>query len=161
RGVAMKRRMTLRSGGTAIAARAGIVSGMLISSLFINGANASELIYYPLNPSFGGNPLNGPVLMNSAQAQNKHTDPSAGAARAGFEPKSALQQFNETLERSILNRLASSASASISGPGLGLQPGTVETGNFVIDIVDLGGGLLRITTTDKVNGTSSSFEVAS
>ena len=153
--------MKLRSAGAAKAVRAGLLSGMLAGSVSINGAGASELVYYPLNPSFGGNPLNGPVLMNSAQAQNKHTDPSAGSGRAGLEPKTPLQQFNETLERSILNRLASSASANITGPGFGLQPGTVETGNFVIDIVDLGGGQLRITTTDKVNGTSSSFEVAS
>ncbi len=133
----------------------------MVSALALTPSVASELVYYPLNPSFGGSPLNGPVLMNSAQAQNKHTDPSASAARAGITQKTPLEQFNETLERSILNRLAASASASISGPGMGLQPGTVETGNFLIDIVDLGGGLLRITTTDKTNGTSSSFEVAS
>ncbi|MCI2808562.1 curli assembly protein CsgF [Eoetvoesiella caeni] len=127
-------------------------------------ATASELVYFPLNPSFGGSPLNGPVLLNSAQAQNKYTDPdldSGSAARSAITAKTPLQQFNDTLERSILNRLASNASASIMGTGSGLQPGTVETGNFVINIVDLGGGMLRITTTDKSNGTSSSFEVAS
>lgn len=127
-------------------------------------ATGSELVYFPLNPSFGGSPLNGPVLLNSAQAQNKYTDPAideAAAARTQFAAKTPLEQFNETLERSILSRLASNASASIMGNGFGLQPGTVETGNFVINIVDMGGGTLRITTTDKANGTSSSFEVAS
>jgi len=137
---------------------AGLVA---VGALTTSPLMASELVYYPLNPSFGGSPLNGPVLLNSAQAQNKHTDPSAGAARAGLTPKTPLEQFNETLERSILNRLAANASASISGTGFGLQPGTVETQNFVIDVIDLGGGMLRITTTDKTNGTSSSFEVAS
>ncbi|NYT24147.1 curli assembly protein CsgF [Alcaligenaceae bacterium] len=122
---------------------------------------ASELVYYPLNPSFGGSPLNGPVLLNSAQAQNKYTDPSVDASRSSLTAKTPLQQFNETLERSILNRLAANASAAISGPGFGLQPGTVETGNFIINIIDMGGGMLRVTTTDKTNGTSSSFEVAS
>lgn len=136
----------------------GIVA---VGSLFFKPSTASELVYYPLNPSFGGSPLNGPVLLNSAQAQNKHTDPGSSAARSALTPKTPLEQFNETLERSILNRLAANASAAISGPGFGLQPGSVETGNFLIDIVDLGGGLLRITTTDKANGTSSSFEVAS
>jgi len=134
---------------------------LVAASLGFSTTYATELIYYPVNPSFGGSPLNGPVLLNSAQAQNKYTDPDSGSARAGISQKTPLEQFNETLERSILNRLASSASASISGPGFGLQPGTVETGNFIIDIIDLGGGQLRITTTDKINGTSSSFEVAS
>src|SRR5690606_15580951 len=138
-----------------------VVLGTLLVFVSAAASQASELIYYPLNPSFGGSPLNGSVLLGSAEAQNKHTDPNTGAARAGMEPKTPLQQFNETLERSILNRLASSASSAISGPGMGLQLSTVEPGNFVIDIIDLGGGLLRITTTDKVNGTSSSFEVAS
>jgi curli production assembly/transport component CsgF len=45
------------------------------------------------------------------------------------------------------------------GPNGGLQPGTVETGNFRITIVDSGGGVLTITTTDKVTGASTSFQV--
>jgi curli production assembly/transport component CsgF len=137
---------------------------MTASGFALTPSTASELVYYPLNPSFGGSPLNGPVLLNAAQAQNKYTDPAAdaaAAARSAITAKTPLQQFNDTLERSILNRLASNASAGLMGDGGSLQPGTVETGNFVINIVDLGGGTLRITTTDKVNGTSSSFEVAS
>lgn len=121
-------------------------------------AHATEMVYYPVNPSFGGSPLNGPWMLNSAQAQNKHTDPDAGG---GFEleEKTPLQQFNESLERAVLNRLASTASAQLAGADGQLQPGTVETGNFIIDIVDLGGGVLQITTTDKVLGTSTSFQV--
>lgn len=137
------------------------VGAVALSGLFYRPAAASELVYYPINPSFGGSPLNGPVLLNAAQAQNKYTDPASNAARSALAPKTPLEQFNETLERSILNRLAANASAAISGPGFGLQPGSVETGNFLIDIVDLGGGMLRITTTDKTTGASSSFEVAS
>lgn len=130
-------------------------------SLAAGPSMASELVYYPLNPSFGGSPLNGPVLLNSAQAQNKYTDPDIDSSRSPLTAKTPLQQFNESLERSILNRLAANASAAITGPGSGLQPGTVETGNFIINIIDMGGGMLRVTTTDKSNGTSSSFEVAS
>ncbi len=150
--------------------RARLAHALLTTSVAAAGAwtsatsTASELVYFPLNPSFGGSPLNGPVLLNAAQAQNKYTDPAAdeaAAARLAVTAKTPLQQFNEMLERSILNRLASNASAGLMGEGGNLQPGTVETGNFIINIVDLGGGMLRITTTDKANGTSSSFEVAS
>lgn len=154
----MKKNKINRAGRHALLFAVGV---MAAGGLFIKPAKATELVYYPLNPSFGGSPLNGPVLLNSAQAQNKHKDPESESLRSSFTQKTPLEQFNETLERSILNRLAANASAAISGPGFGLQPGSVETGNFLIDIVDLGGGLLRITTTDKTTGATSSFEVAS
>lgn len=121
-------------------------------------APATELVYVPVNPMFGGSPINGSVLLNSAQTTNKHKDPSAQSASALLQ-KTPLQQFNDMLERSILSQLASAASSKISGPGGTLVPGTVETGNFRITISDLGGGLLLVTTTDKNTGASTSFQV--
>lgn len=67
--------------------------------------------------------------------------------------------INEQLERSILSRLTSTISGSIIGDGGDLQPGTVETTDFIIDVVDLGDGRLRIMTTDKSTGDSTSFEI--
>lgn len=121
--------------------------------------HATEIVYYPVNPSFGGSPLNGSVLLNSAQAQNKHRDPEADIGGAGFGAQSPLQSFNDSLERAILGRLSAAAASQITGTDGSLQPGTVQTGNFVIDIVDLGTGSLQITTTDKLLGTSTSFQV--
>jgi curli production assembly/transport component CsgF len=34
-------------------------------------ALASELIYHPVSPTFGGNPLNGSFLLSTAQAQGE------------------------------------------------------------------------------------------
>lgn len=34
-------------------------------------AFASELVYHPISPSFGGNPLNGSFLLSTAQAQGE------------------------------------------------------------------------------------------
>jgi curli production assembly/transport component CsgF len=34
-------------------------------------AFASELVYHPVNPTFGGNPLNGSFLLSTAQAQGQ------------------------------------------------------------------------------------------
>lgn len=125
-----------------------------------HSAPATELVYQPVNPSFGGNPLNGPVLLNSAQAQNKHKDPDAAAnsPTAGLN-QTPLQQFNDMLERAILGQLATAATGGVFSNGK-LIPGTVETGNFKINIIDLGGGLLKITTTDKTTGGTSTFEVS-
>jgi curli production assembly/transport component CsgF len=130
-----------------------------IALLCITAASsyATELVYTPVNPSFGGNPLNGPVLLNSAQAQNNHKDPNDPASQ--FAEKTPLQQFNDNLERSVVGQLAAAATSSIMGPNGKLTPGTVETGNFRISVIDLGGGRLQITTTDKTTGAVTSFEV--
>ncbi|MGA7810594.1 curli assembly protein CsgF [Bradyrhizobium sp.] len=34
-------------------------------------ASASEMVYHPVNPTFGGNPLNGSFLLSTAQAQGE------------------------------------------------------------------------------------------
>jgi curli production assembly/transport component CsgF len=127
---------------------------------FCGYAAATELVYVPANPSFGGNPNNGIVLLNSANATNKHKDPSITVPN-GLGQKTALQSFNETLERAILGQLASAAAQKLGG-GItgGLAPGVVETGNFIIKITDLGGGTLLVTTTDKSTGSTTSFEVS-
>lgn len=118
-------------------------------------ASATELVYTPVNPHFGGSPLNGSVLLNAAQAQNKTKDPDSTLNKK----ESALQQFNESLQRSVLGRLAAAATSNILGPNGQLIPGSVETGDFVITITDTGNGSLRVVTTDKLTGASTSFEV--
>lgn len=117
-------------------------------------ALATELVYVPVNPSFGGSPLNGSVLLGAAQAQSKHKEPESALSQ-----KTGLQDFNELLERSILSQLASAATSSVLGSNGRLTPGTVQTGNFRINIIDQGGGALRVTTTDIVTGQTTTFEV--
>jgi len=49
--------------------------GLLISMIVMLGtgpaAVASEIVYHPVNPTFGGNPLNGSSLLSQAQAQGQ------------------------------------------------------------------------------------------
>ncbi len=132
---------------------------IILNLLFCASALASELVYTPVNPSFGGSPFNGANLLNSAQATNKHQDPNAASSSSYFN-QTPLQQFNDNLERSVLSQLSSAATSGIIAGGK-LVPGSVQTGNFNITISDLGGGLLQITTTDKVSGASTSFQVNS
>lgn len=47
----------------------------IVLALATAPAAASQLIYTPVNPSFGGNPLNGTFLLNKAQAENNHQPP--------------------------------------------------------------------------------------
>ena len=60
-------------------------------------ATATEIIYTPINPSFGGNPLNANMLLSKAQAQNKH--------KAPVIEKGYAEQFQDSLERTYLNRM--------------------------------------------------------
>lgn len=128
-------------------------------AFLVSGAVATELVYVPVNPSFGGNPGNGPVLLGSASATNKHMADS-GLGGSSLLNQSPLDQFNQTLQRTVLSQLASAAASKLIGADGKLMPGTFSTSNFTITIVDTGGGLLNITTTDKTTGTSTSFEVA-
>ena len=120
---------------------------------------AGPIVYQPANPSFGGNPLNGPNLLNQANAQNKLTDPSASSF-FGRGPQGQLDLFNQRLQSLILDRIASGLSDSLFDASGNLIPGTVETSTFVINIVDQGNGMLIITTTDKTTGASTSFQIS-
>lgn len=131
----------------------------LAVSLAAASAQATELVYYPLNPSFGGNPLNGNVLLNSALATSKHTDPDLDLEGA-LEQATPLEQFNDTLERAILSRMASAVSSKIIGSDGNFIPGRLETDNFTIDVTDVGDGILTITTIDKLMGGSTTFQVS-
>ena len=48
---------------------AGLVMGILLSG----SASATEQIYRPVSPTFGGNALNGDFLLSTAQAQGNGT----------------------------------------------------------------------------------------
>lgn len=137
--------------------RLSLVFGSLVAlSCLSAGVQSSELTYVPVNPSFGGNPLNGPVLLNQANAQNKFTDKSSSSS-AGTS--STLSQFNSMLQSAILSRVSSAVTSSIVGTDGKLTPGTVETTDFTISIVNLSPGLLQITTTDKTTGQTTSFQI--
>jgi len=126
---------------------------MLYLMLLSGPALASGLIYTPVNPTFGGSPLNGSYLLGMAQANNHF--------QATTPQLSQLDQFNKTLQQTILSRIASSISSGIVDSKGNLIPGELDTQNFSISIVDLGNGTLQITTTDKTTGQSTSFEVSS
>ncbi len=131
----------------------------LCLALLAGSASATELVYQPVNPSFGGYPANGPNLLASATATTKHKE-SAGLGGSSLFDQSPLAQFNQTLERTVLSQLASAATSKLLGQDGKLVPGTFSTANFTITVIDLGGGMLRITTTDRTTGATTTFEVA-
>lgn len=134
-------------------------TAMLCLAVLASSASATELVYQPINPSFGGYPANGANLLATATATSKHKE-SAGLGSSSVFDQSPLAQFNQTLERTVLSQLASAATSKLLGQDGKLVPGTFSTANFTITVIDLGGGMLRITTTDRSTGATTTFEVA-
>lgn len=117
----------------------GLACGGLIAT-----AQASELVYTPVNPSFGGNPLNGTWLLGNAQAQNDHSSPSPGMG-AGYTGTTALERFTAQLESRLLSQLMTNIESG--------QTGTLTTSAFIIEIQDnANSGILSILVTDRTTG---------
>lgn len=53
-----------------------LLAAAVVLPLFAGPVIASQLIYTPVNPSFGGNPLNGPYLLQKAQANKSFEQPT-------------------------------------------------------------------------------------
>ncbi|WP_271409297.1 curli assembly protein CsgF [Pseudomonas sp. Q1-7] len=109
---------------------------------------ATELVYTPVNPSFGGNPLNGTWLLNNAQAQNDHDDPDARTSTSTRQ--SALQRFTSTLESRLLSQLLTNIEEG--------NTGSLTTESFIINMID-DGGQLTIMITDRATGEVSEIVV--
>lgn len=84
-------------------------------------AQASELVYKPVNPGFGGNPFNADYLLGTAQAQNEHEDSGGGFNR---DP---IDDFARTLESRLLSRLSADIADRIYGED------AADSGRFQID----------------------------
>ena len=126
----------------------------LVLAMPFHDVAASEMVYTPINPSFGGNPNNGPNLQSIANAQNGYTAPKPA-------PLTPLQRFNNALQQSILNTLASEIRNTIFGTnGNTITPGTYDTVNYTVTVIQNADGSLTIQTTDKTTGATASFDIS-
>lgn len=128
---------------------------LAVLCIFSGGSSAAPLVYQPVNPSFGGSPLNASGLLNEAQAQNNYTAPVRKLSTAD-----RLATFQQNLQNAILSRVSSTVLSTIVGVDGGLVPGTVTTQDYIITVVD-NGGLVTVTTTDRTTGQTSTFEIGS
>ena len=114
----------------------------------VGSVQATELVYTPVNPAFGGNPLNGTWLLNNAQAQNDHDDPDSNSSAASRQ--SALQRFTSSLESRLLSQLLTNIEDG--------NTGSLTTDSFIINMID-DGGELTIQITDRATGEVSEVVV--
>ncbi len=128
----------------------GIVCGLFLLPAGV--ATATELIWTPINPSFGGYAGNAQWLMASAQAQNTHVEKPEPYTRP-----SPFEDFEYTLQRSYLSRLSSQIISSAFGEETTtpLEPGIYVIGDYSVEIItDLVKITVVITDTLTLNETT-------
>ena len=111
---------------------------------YIYPANA-DMVYKPINPSFGGDPFNANFLQSMATAQNTHkAEPRASVTQ------SASERFISLLESRLYSSLASQVAEAIFGDNA--QPtGTITFDDQEISFVNTGTEI-QITVTDFATG---------
>jgi len=116
--------------------------------LGLGAAHATELVYTPVNPSFGGNPLNGTWLLNNAQAQNDFDDPDLKKSTPAGS--TALERFTSQLQSRLLGQVLDNISTGNSG--------SLSTDAFIVNVID-NDGALSINVTDRSTGEVSEIKV--
>ena len=112
---------------------------LLIALCFITDLNAQQLTYKPINPAFGGDTFNYQWLLQSAEIQNKFTDPNAFA---NSDDQSNLDAFADGLNRQLLSQFSRALLNSQINLNDGLEPGTFSFGNLEVEILDGVDGLV-------------------
>ncbi|ASJ98649.1 curli assembly protein CsgF [Shewanella marisflavi] len=119
------------------------VAVLLMGTLSLN-SQATQLIYTPVNPNFGGSYLNGSYLLANASAQNDHKGGS------GYTPPSALERMASSLESRLMSQLFNDAANG--------GEGYLKTTDFEIQVVNED-GMLLVHITDLLTGETTVIEV--
>ena len=132
------------------------VAGALIAILAASSAGASDLVYQPVSPSFGGSPLNGSYVLGLAGANNYkfNESPQAKQQRAEQQQQlggtSATDQFARQITASLLSQIASTVGQQIVGEN------ARDSGRFSIGgtsvVFNRIGGQINIDITDGSSG---------
>ena len=117
-----------------------------LGGLLTFSVNATQLIYTPVNPNFGGSYLNGSYLLANASAQNDHT----GSSGSSYVAPTALERMASSLESRLISQLFNDATNG--------QEGYLKTTDFEINVVNEDGTLL-VHITDIATGETTVIEV--
>jgi len=119
---------------------------ILAGCALAGGVRASELVYTPINPTFGGNPLNASQLQYTATAQK----PNPPVATTASTQQSTTQQFLQMLQSQLYASLANAVSTAITGTNA-QAAGTIKLDNMQVSWNTIG-GQKQITMTDFTTG---------
>lgn len=118
-----------------------VVVAAVIASAFATAAQA-DFVYRPVNPTFGGNPLNSSHLQSMATSQKLHEESTP--------ERSSSQQFLKMLESRLYSALATEVTDAIFGENA-LPSGTIAFSDQKVDFLNTGTEI-QLTVTDLTNG---------
>jgi curli production assembly/transport component CsgF len=114
-------------------------------------AQAQDIAYSPINPSFGGSPFNSSHLLGIAGAQKPEKPRAAGSETTPSE------QFLRQLQSRLLSALAGQVTDSIFGDNP-QDHGTISFGNQLVTF-DRGLDTVVLTVVDLAAGTTTEIEI--
>jgi curli production assembly/transport component CsgF len=119
-----------------------------------SSAQAQEFVYQPINPAFGGSPGNTQYLLNTANNQNPF-EGGGGFDRFRDDP---LQNFEDRLQRQVLNQLSREVIQNRFGDIDLTQEGSFNFERFTVDVTPGPSGI-NIRVFNKQTGESTTVEV--
>lgn len=144
-----------------------VAAVLIASALSTGGAVAQDLTYTPINPSFGGNPLNSNHLLSIANAQREATARDAGdddddffgggGGDGGDPGPSDADLFVRQLEGRLLSALAGQVTDAIFGD-TPQDSGTVTFGTTTVEFSRTLEAI-SLTITDALDGTVTEIVV--
>lgn len=99
--------------------------GVALCCMIGSGAVAQDMVYQPVNPTFGGNPFNSNHLLGVANAQNDYRDPRSTSN------SSQADIFARQLQSRLLSALSSQIIDAIFGENP-QESGTISFGGQTI-----------------------------
>lgn len=127
----------------------------VVAAVYAGNASASELVYQPVNPSFGGNALNSNHLLTLAETQNQHREES-DTSTAGVG-RNQSEVFVRQLQSRLLSGLAGQVSEAIFGEDA-QESGEIVFGDQTITF-ERGLEFVNISILDAASGDSTSVRV--
>lgn len=128
---------------SALAAVALVMGQLSMTSVSV----ARDLVYQPVNPSFGGSPLNGPYILGQASANNFRYLESPQSKR-DRQQQNALglsndpaAQFQRQITSSLLSQIASTIGQQILGENA-RDSGTFSVGGTSVAFQRMGGQIV-------------------
>ncbi|MGH1350475.1 MAG: curli assembly protein CsgF [Methyloligellaceae bacterium] len=122
--------------------------------VLVQSVSAGDLVYTPLNPSFGGSSFNSAHLLATAEAQKPKEKPKATSSS-----QSSSERFIRLLESRLYSSLATAVSEAIFGDSA--QPsGTITFDTQQVAYTN-NGTEIQLTITDFATGQVTNITVPS
>ena len=124
------------------------VASIGLMTIATTQAQAGDLIYQPINPSFGGDPFVGSYLLGKAQAQDTTTDPNTRSVQS----LSSTERLLQNLESRLISQLISDVSRGE------VAEGSFDSDEFGVVVSDSSGQLV-VRVVDKITGDVTEISV--